>query len=239
MNRADSKSVNLFETGLYTVSDVSHLTNVHSARISRWVRGYSYASSKGRRRQQAVWEPEIPAMEGFISLSFNDLLEIRFVHEFREAGVALPKIRSTIMALRKETQTKYPFSRRMIFTDGKGLFEKLHDENGKPLLIELSTKHKHYSFFTVTLPYLRKGLIFDERGFVRRWYPDKEKFRSIVVDPKISFGRPVMEGTRINSSVLAAAAAAERSPESVADWFGIETDLVRQAISFHQIFKAA
>ena len=239
MRRAESQVVNLFETGLYTVADVSRLTNVHPARISRWVKGYSYASSKGMRQQEAVWEPEIPAMEGATSLSFNDLLEIRFVHEFREAGVALSKKRSTVIALRKETQTKYPFSRRMIFTDGKGLFEKLHDENGRPLLIELSTKHKHYSFFNVTLPYLRKGLIFDERGVVRRWYPDKEKYRSIVVDPMISFGRPVIEGTRINSSVLAVAVTAERPPESVAEWFGIETDLVRQAISFHQKYKAA
>jgi len=231
--------VNLFETGLYTISDVADLTKAHPQRISRWVKGYGYDTGKGRRNQDPLWEPEIPPLMDTITLTFNDLVEILIVNEFRQVGVTLPKIRSTVKALSKETNSKYPFSNRVIFTDGKELFEKLHDEKGRPLFLHLSTKHKHYLFFTVTLPHLRKGMVFDEKGLVRRWYPNRQEFRSIVVDPTISFGRPVIDGTRLNTSVLASAVSARHSAEYVANWFGIETDIVRQAISFHEQYKAA
>ena len=239
MTRAKSPAVNLFETGLYSVRDVAQLTRAHPTRVSRWVKGYSYPSPKGRKHQEPLWEPEVPPLEGTITLSFNDLLEILFVHEFRKEGLSLAKIRSTVRALRRETSTKYPFSNRMIFTDGKELFEKLQDDDGKPLFVQLSTKRKPYSFFHVTLPYLRKGMIFDDRGVVRRWFPDKKNFSSIVVDPMISFGRPVIDGTRLNTSVLASAASAKHSIESVADWFGIDSGVVQEAVSFHQKYKAA
>ncbi len=239
MNTPQETTVNLFETGLYTISDVAFLTKASSQRISRWVKGYSYDSGRGRKHQYPLWEPEIPPLMDTITLTFNDLVEILLVNEFRQEGVTLPKIRSTINALRKETNSKYPFSNKMIFTDGKELFEKLQDEEGRPLFLHISSKHKSYLFFSVTLPYLRKGMVFDEKGLVRRWYPNREKFGSVVVDPTISFGRPVIDGTRLNTSVVASAASAGHSEEQVANWFGIETDFVRQAISFHKQHKAA
>ena len=126
-----------------------------------------------------------------------------------------------------------------MFTDGRELFGKLYDEDGKPVFLELSTKRPHYAFYDVTLPHLIKGYIFDKKGLVSKWYPNRDEFDAVVVDPLITFGRPVIDGTRINTSVLASSYAAEQSLEQVSEWFGIEVELVRQAVSFHEHYKAA
>jgi uncharacterized protein (DUF433 family) len=169
-------------------------------------------------------------------LSFNDLLEVRFIHAFRKLGVPLPKIRAAIRKLRHLTGARYPFSRQLLFTDGKELFAKVLDREGKPILFEPSTDH--YAFYDVILPSLKLGIDF-EKGEAVRWFPDRASYKDIVIDPRVAFGRPTIVGTRMDIKILADAYGAEKSYERVANWYEVETDAVRQAVSFHMLRKAA
>lgn len=81
-------------------------------------------------------------------------------------------------------------------------------------------------------------MFYDQAGRVTRWYPDPDRNQAIVVDPAISFGRPVIDGTRINVAVLTHAYKAERSFDRVAEWYDIDPALVRQAVDFHERYLA-
>jgi uncharacterized protein (DUF433 family) len=180
-----------------------------------------------------VWTSKIPRIDGRLTLSFNDLMEVRFVQAFRELGISLQKIRRAVAELQRMTQSDYPFSQRRVVTDGAELFAVLEDAEGNPLLLEL-TEARNFAFYSVIYPMLQRGLIFDERGRVERWYPDIDRFSHIELNPRVCFGHPVVEGTRIQPQFLARALQIERSIERVADWYEIDPALVEQAAEFNR-----
>ena len=237
MNRSNENLVNIFETGLYTVGEVSRLTHVHPQRISRWMRGYSYNTASGRSSKAPLWKPETPRVDGMITLGFNDLMEIRFVDALRDHKISLTKIRKAVSELRDTLSARYPFSSQTVYVYGKELITKLHDESGNKLFYELSGSRQTL-FYSTTLPNLEKGIIFEE-GFARKWYPDIKRHPMIVINPKVMFGTPVIEGTRLSAEFIFDAYKAEGSYENVAYWYEIETSAIRQAVSFHSQYAAA
>lgn len=236
-NKTIDETLNPFETGIYTIADASHLTGINSSRIRRWMTGYSYPTVAGGGRQPPMWKPEGPVVDEIITISFKDLLEIRWVNAFRNEGVPLQNIRKAIKELGEIYGVRYPLSRERVFIDGKALLIELQDESGRPLLYEVSGS-RNYTFWSVALPFLRVGVIF-EHGDATKWKPNEEKYSRIIVDPQVAFGRPVVEGTRLDTEVLASAFSAEQSYEKVGDWYGIDSDAVKQAVSFHKQLKAA
>lgn len=237
MTRATSQAVNLFDTGLYTVGDVSRLTGVHPQRISRWMRGHSYSLPRGKVFQKPIWDPETPRADGMVTMGFNDLLEIRFVNALRKYKISLTKIRRAITELGKMHGGGYPFSSRTVFLYGKELITQLQDEGGRPLFIELSGSRQTI-FYSTTLPDLERGLIF-EGDLARKWYPDINGHPGIVINPRVMFGTPVIEGTRLSTEFIFDAYKAEGSYKKVAYWYEIEAAAIRQAVSFHSQYVAA
>lgn len=237
MIRANIQAVNLFETGLYTVADVARLTGVNTTRVRRWVAGYTYSSSGKIKSQPPVWDPEIPTIDGVLTLSFNDLLEVRWVDKFRKAGVLLPNIRRAVTELRELYGVSYPFSTERVFADGMAIMIEVEDEAGIKFFYEVSGS-RNYGFWDVLVQNLKVGYVFRD-GIAAKWRPNEDEFDRIVIDPAVAFGRPVVEGTRLDTGVLADAYTAEESYEIVGDWYGIDPDAVKQAVSFHEQLKAA
>ena len=135
MSSLEQRHDSLLGIGLYTVRDASRLTGVHAPRIRRWLLGYPYRTALEVKQQNALWRPEVPRMNETVALSFNDLLEIRFVGAFRGLGFSIQKIRRAISELGRIAETAYPFSHRKVVTDGAYLFAQLKNEEGKPLFV--------------------------------------------------------------------------------------------------------
>ncbi|MTI11755.1 DUF433 domain-containing protein, partial [Sansalvadorimonas verongulae] len=75
----------LVGVGLYSIQEASGLTGIPTQKIRRWMYGYK-ASKSGK--QPPLWtSPVTESVED--SISFQDLLEIRFVYAFRKHGVPL------------------------------------------------------------------------------------------------------------------------------------------------------
>ena len=165
MTRSQYK--NLLGLGLYTIPDVSRLTKVKPATISHWIRGNRYRFKTEVRSSKALWKPEIPVINGKVMVSFNDLLEIKFVKAFRDLGFSLQKIRFAIQMLSEISDSEFPFSQKKVVTDGAFLFADLKDEKGEPLLLELS-KRRNFAFPKIIYPMLKKGLVFNDSGVVSK-----------------------------------------------------------------------
>lgn len=237
MNRATPQMVNIFETGLFTVSEVSRLTGVHTQRISRWVRGYPYRTKIGKKWQTPIWEPETPQIDGSPTLSFNDLLEVRFVDALRKQGIPFPKIRKAVLELRKIVGHAHPFSHETVFALGGTLITDIKDDDDQPLFIELIGSRQTL-FCETTIPDLTKGYRFQDKS-VASWFPDVDRFDRIIVNPRVLFGTPVIEGTRLSTDFMSDAFKAEGSYKKVAYWYEINPAEVQQAVEFHRQYRAA
>src|SRR5262245_27315328 len=91
-------------------------------------------------------------------------------------------------------------------------------------------------FEKVIRPFL-KNVEFDHGKVPLRWWP-RGKSRQVALDPRRSFGHPIIFREGISTKVLARSAHANDSIEEVARWFHIAPASVRAAIDYGQALAA-
>src|SRR5690349_18418602 len=94
--------------GVYDASEALQLLNfkrdpsvlgrsVSRKTVARWLTGYDYTVRGERRHSVPLWRPDYVNDDQQIEISFRDLIELRFVKVFRDAGLALPTIRECFL----------------------------------------------------------------------------------------------------------------------------------------------
>lgn len=235
MNEMTLNNFNLVGVGLYTAKEAERLTGVPSRSIQRWLYGYRYHHGEIFREMPPVWNGQIPRIDEQLGLGFQDLMEIRFVHAFREHKIGWPTIRIAAQRACDIFKVDHPFSTRRFKTDGRRIFAEAVDESGETKLLDLV--RNQYAFHQVVSPSLYIGLEFSDLDSVLRWFPMWPK-RDVVVDPHRSFGRPVVASTGVPTEILAKAYEVEESVDCVAKWFDVPTNTVRAAINFESKIAA-
>lgn len=200
--------------GVYALSDLRVLlalsgTANDAEKALPWLR--SVLNPAGHRPWQADY-------------SFSDLISLFVVRELTKKGVQAPTIRSAEFYLRKKWKTDRPFVSDQIQTDGHrvlvddeviaGQIESadLHGQQIMRELVKDRLTHVHY-----------------HDGTAEYWTPTE----GIVVDPRVQFGEPVVEGTRIPVEAVANVAR-NLGASCAAGRFGLKADQVAAAIAFEQ-----
>ncbi len=195
-----------------------------------------------------LWRPQLPAYEQHIELGFRDLIELRFVAAFREAGLSILTIRRCLEFARSLVRDERPFSTRQFHTDGKTIFFEFAGQVTEPAggfsdapadddQITLVDLKKRQYVFAGVIAQTFKDLDLDD-DVVIRWRPYRGK-ETIVVDPQRAFGQPIAASFGVPTSTLADAVKAEGSIRRVAYLFGVPNMIVRDAMNFESELAAA
>jgi uncharacterized protein (DUF433 family) len=230
------RDTDLFGIGSYTIQEAARLLRTPAINISRWMRGYDYKKGGQVYRSPPLWQTQWPVAEGNpFEIGFRDLIELRFVREFTEAGVGLLAIRNCLKLARELVTDDHPFSTRRFRTDGKTIFlESVMMASDEAELLDL--KRQQYVFARIIdRTFKDLDIEFDA---VARWRPLNGK-DSIVVDPNRSFGQPIATASGVPTIVLAQAVEAEGSPERVARLFEVPLSVVKDAVRFEGTLGAA
>lgn len=221
MNRENTLHANTLGGGFYTFSEAAQLTGLKAGRIREWFRGQQ------THRTKPVFLGDYAPVDGDYAISFHDLLDVFVAGQLRDHGVSLQTVRRVYCKLQKDLNTCHPFCRKELLSDGKIVFMRGLDGKGEDELVEVLTRQR--VFPQIILPFLQR-IDYDRiTELARRWHIAD----LVVVDPGISFGKPVVESAGITTRVLAAAYAANDRDESlVADWFNIPTSHVLAAVHF-------
>lgn len=222
-------------TGIYSVPEASKISGVSPSRIRRWARGYQYRIGGEKRSSPPIWQNDLPPIDGIISLSFLDLLEIRFIDAFLQAGIGWKRLRIAADTAKNLLNTSHPFSTKSFKTDGRTIFADIVEENGERILLDLV--RSQYAFNQVISPSLYKGIEFAPNDTPLRWWP-MGKVSQVVIDPTRAFGQPIVNRAGVPTAVLAEAVEAEDSVERVARWFEVKPSEVRTAIKFEEQLEA-
>lgn len=216
--------------GVYTVPEASRLTGVSRARIRRWLAGHEFGKAR-RRRSEPVWQAQLKPIQNTIALGFLDLMEVRFVQAFVNAGLSLVKIRKAAKLAAEFIGQDHPFSTQKFRTDGNRIFAELqHQERGDKGIYDLD--RSQFGIYEVIAPSLYEGVEFNQDGQAARWHPDVTLLPLVVLDPQRQFGQPIVEEGGIQTSALVDAFRAEGSIDAVARWFEIDPGAVEQAVKF-------
>lgn len=221
-----SPEPSLLSTGLYTVPEASRLTRISTGKIRRWIKGYDFRTSGSIRHSDAVWQGEIKPIDKKISLSFRDLLELRFVDAFIRAGVRWRTMRRAHTKAQDELQTTHPFCSNRMATDGKSILMRQAKEDSDEALINLLTDQKEFPRIVETF---LKELEFSGNDII--WWPLGRE-RQIVLDPRRNFGQPSAARSGVPTRVLARSVKTNRSVEAVSHWFEVSEGEVRDAVEF-------
>jgi uncharacterized protein (DUF433 family) len=172
-------------------------------------------------------------VSGDRAISFHDLIEVFVAGQLRDRGVSLQSLRKVYHRLQKDLDTRHPFCRREVLSDGKRVFTLGLDEQGREEMIEVLTRQR--VFAEILLPFLKRISYDEATKLAWRWFvADK-----VVIDPAICLGKPVVEPVGIATAILASAYEAnDHDAERVAEWYGVHASHVLAAVDFERSLAA-
>jgi uncharacterized protein (DUF433 family)/DNA-binding transcriptional MerR regulator len=229
-------NLNLLGVGLYSIPQAAQLAKVPSKSVRRWLFGYRYHNKGSNVSKPPVFESEsIELPDHHRVVTFRDLIEVQFVHSFREHGVSWDTIRKAAAAARELTRADHPFASHGFVTDGETIFAEVMSSLRRKELLDL--KSNQLAFRRMLLPSLRARIDVGTAG-AQRWWP-LGKNRPIVIDPARQFGQPISHDEGVPTSVLADAYATTGSYRKAASWYEVSIAAVRNAVGFERQFAKA
>jgi uncharacterized protein (DUF433 family)/DNA-binding transcriptional MerR regulator len=208
----DSHTQDVFDTPAYSCLQAAHYVGVPSHTLRRW-----------------IGEDGLIVTSVASALSFNNLAEAHILKAMRKVhGLSLQGIRKALRELAQLRQSAHPLLDETFETDGVNLCIRDQDE-----VINLSqrSQREFREFVSLYLHRIQR----DDRGRVARLYPfvvaDRESEpKNISISPTVSFGKPVLAGTGISTSVIVGRFNARDSVADLAREYNVMPAVLEDAI---------
>ena len=219
-------------TGAYTLPDAARLLNLPLARLRTWVSGSVGLELESASRRYPAGQLASKGAGRDRTFCFLTLIELFSIAQLRDNGVGMDTLRKARAELARRFETAHPFALEGLLTDGRRLLKELGDTS----LLELGTGGQ--TSFTLVLAPFCKRLDFDaSTRLATRFFPNGRS-SIVVVDPRHSFGRPIINGTNITTEAIASLIRGGEKTEDIAADFRLDPEQVQQAWGFESRLAA-
>ncbi len=141
-------------SAIYTIAEAARLCGLSTGRVRRWVRGYSFRRGEDiRSSPPVVRTPRQISEKNTVGLDFLDLIEIRYVKAFVEAGVSWHVLRAAHGRASEMLRVDRPFATEKFFTDGQTILTQI----AEPAFLDLDGKSARLFPNIKSLPGGRRG----------------------------------------------------------------------------------
>jgi uncharacterized protein (DUF433 family) len=215
----------------YSFTEAARYLGIPPATLRSWIVGQYYRDDKDIRR---FFKPLImlsSAAKKKRLLSFTNLVEAHVLCAIRKHyGVPMPRVRNAIKFIQESFGTEHPLIEKEFRTDRVDLFI---DKLGT--LVTASTK-THQTVIRQALDVHLERIEWDKDGLAARLYPFirfehvATAPKVIVIDPRISFGRPIVSGTGVPVDVIVDRFYSGDSPEELAEDYRCDKIQILEAI---------
>lgn len=230
------KAQTVLDAPAYGISEAAHYLRLPQATLRSWVMGRDYPVSEGRRRFSPVIDIADPRGR---YLSFTNLVEAHVLSAIRrDHKVPLVKVRAAVEYLRGRYNSPRPLAEQDFETDGVDLFIQ---QLGQVINVSRGGQRGIADIIRLHL----KRIDRNPRGVPIRLYPfthsriEAEPRGPIVIDPEISFGRPVIDRLGLATATIADRYKAGDSISELADDYGATPTEIEEAIRCELELKAA
>lgn len=230
--------------GIYPLREAARLAHLPPVTVQRWIGGYNYTHKGERRRSPPITylEPTQDSAKKSTPaayrepqvLNFEQLLTLMLVQTFKKRGLGLPKIKKAAARAKEAYGLENPFASRQFRSDGSRIFVELapSTRGRERELVDILSDQRQ--FREIVEPSLFEDVVFagDRAG---QWWP-LGKDRSVLLSPRLQFGAPHIARAGVRTNVIAEMVAAEggehRAIDATADWFGLTSTQVEDAVEF-------
>lgn len=225
MKSFETQSIIGVGTGIYTLPDVADILHLPAGKVRRWMHEYWQLRFSSSAKSEFSYGTGRELVTNFLTL-----IEFFTFYQLRQEGVSAQKIVKAHQILAKTFQTKYPFAKSNLLTDGKQIL--FSGEVGEIIKADETLQITIKGAFE---PFCKK-VEFNEDHIVRRFYP-MGKEHSIVVDPRRQFGQPVIGDTNVLAETVYNLHRGGESVEMISSLYTLTVDQVNDAINYYR--KAA
>ncbi len=219
----------------YGLSEASHYLGIPKATLRSWVLGRHYPIETGKQFFRPIIElpdKEKPLLSFVNRVEYHVLVAIRQRH-----GIKFWRVRGAVEYIERHLDSRHPLVEQRFVTDGADLFV---EQFGR--LVNIS-REGQLAIKELIQTYLRR-IERDSAGFPIRLYPftrerKPDEPKTIVIYPYISFGRPVLAGTGIATTIIAQRYKAGESIEELVEDYGRPTSDIQEAIRCELWLNAA
>ena len=215
----------------YTVAEAAHYLRMPEPTLRSWVKGRDYPVAGGSRRSTGLIRLDDPRKR---YLSFFNLVEAHVLAAIRRKhGVHLSNVRRALQYVRSECGIERPLIHQDFQTDGMDLFVEHYGD-----LINASRDGQR-AMKEILGAYLKR-IERDAQGLPIKLYPFVRESaaetaptadpRVVVINPAVSFGRPVIKGTGIPVASIYERYKAGDSIAELAEGFRLKTSEIEEAI---------
>lgn len=208
--------------GLYDLKEAARLTGLNAKRVRRW-----FVPPPSEADRKPVLQSDYPQVGGETAISFLDLIDVFVFGQLRTHGVPLPTLRKVYVRLQKDLRGKHPFAHQRLATDGREVFLRGADSEGREELIEVLTRQR--VFPEIIEPFLKR-LDYDPASHLARLWRIAD---GVMLNPSLALGKPIVEGAYVKTEVLAAAYHAnKKDADAVSRWYNVSPQDVLTAVRF-------
>jgi uncharacterized protein (DUF433 family) len=230
------KSTDRRDVPRYGIEEAARCLGMSRATLSSWVNGRKYPTASGERFFKPLIELAAPGL-----LSFYNLVEAHILLSTRKKHkVELPAIRRAIDYVGRTYPSAHPLLTENFLTDGKDLFVKKIQGNGRREETVNVSSWGQLGLGPILDFYLRR-IDRDQNGWPVRLYPIRmswpgdmqgEPPKVVVIDPAVSSGRPVVNGTGVMAEIILGRFNTGEGIERIAEDYGLEIPQVEEVIRY-------
>lgn len=212
----------------YSFCDASRYLDIPLATLRSWILGRTYPTQSGTKFFRAIISLPVKKVP---LLSFTNLVETHVLNALRrEYRIDLKKVRRALTVLQRLSGSPHPLADHTFETDTINLFVQNYGQ-----LINV-TQDGQLAMRAILETYLSR-IEHDPAGQAARLYPflkanGHRENKSVVIDPYVSFGKPVIAGTGISTSIIFGRFNAGESVIYIADDYGRQTFEIEEAIRY-------
>lgn len=223
----------IFDQPAYSASEAARILQLPPATLKAWCFGQAYRASSGLPKR---FQPVIrPADSKARLLSFVNLCELHVLSAIRRTHrIPLPKVRESVEYLRSRLGSNTPLIDHQFKTNGLDLFI---EHASKLLNVSRQGQEAMRGDFELALARIERN----KSGAPVRLFPfsrsspaDRKQPRSIVIDPRLAFGRPVLSRVAVPTEIIFDRFRAGDSLAELADDYGVGKEEIEEALRFEQ-----
>jgi uncharacterized protein (DUF433 family) len=224
----------------YSVWEAAHWLKIPPATLRSWIKGRDYAT---RHYGKRAFEPVIMLPDKQLPLlSFINLVEAHVLDSLRyKHSVPLPNVRDAISYLRDSLDSKHPLADYAFKLRGVDLVIEEADE-----ILNVSRKGQ-LGLKGIIESYLKRIEYDPDEGIAAHLYPYLKRHpkeledepKLVLIDPRISFGKPILVGVGVPTAVVADRRAAGEKVGELAKDYGCEASEIEKAIEYERALPKA
>ncbi|HZI19470.1 MAG TPA: DUF433 domain-containing protein [Pyrinomonadaceae bacterium] len=225
------------------MTQAARYLKIAPATLRSWVKGRKYPV--GRYGEVRYFKPIITPPTPNL-LSFTNLMEAHVLSGMRRIeGVPFHKVRRALEYIEREMPSPHPLVDYSFETDGVDLFVRhlgmliSASNQGQCVIAEVVSTYLRRIKRDPNLSAVRLIPFLRPHQQSLKSEVDISEPESVMIDPLVSFGRPVLIGTGIPTDVLADRFNAGEDIEDLARDYGIETAQVQKALRYESPAREA